>query len=268
MGPDEDVVWHLWNDEQPRPGWANMAIDMALLDRAEQQGERWLRLYRWDPHCLSFGRHEPATKRYDTHRIRALDLDTVRRPTGGRAVWHAEELTYAVASPSAPFGSCAEAYLEIHGLLAVALGTLGIEGTLAPRTRPARLDAGGCFTSPVGGEVLVHGRKVVGSAQLRRGNALLQHGSILLQDQQSLLGSLLQVGRPGDTDSCLATALLPLVDRTGLSVAAAALAAAVARSAKQRWPGVWEQVTDAGYVLEAAARHSPQFQSASWTWAR
>ena len=62
MGPDEDVVWHLWNDEQPRPGWANMAIDMALLDRAEQQGERWLRLYRWDPHCLSFGRHEPATK--------------------------------------------------------------------------------------------------------------------------------------------------------------------------------------------------------------
>jgi lipoyl(octanoyl) transferase len=267
MGQD-DVVWHLWNDEQPRPGWANMAIDMALLDRAEQQGERWLRLYRWDPHCLSFGRHEPATTRYDTRRIRALGIDTVRRPTGGRAVWHAQELTYAVASPSTPFGSCGETYLEIHRLLAAALGELGIEATLAPPTRPAPLDAGGCFTSPVGGEILVDGRKVVGSAQLRQGSALLQHGSILLQDQQSLLSSLLQVDRPGETRSGLATAVLPLVDRSGISVAAAALCCAVARSATQRWPGVWEQVTDPGYVLGAADRHSPQFQSSSWTWAR
>jgi lipoate-protein ligase A len=268
MGQDDTVVWQLWNDEQPRPGWANMAIDMALLDRAEQQGERWLRLYRWDPHCLSFGRHEPATTRYDAHRISALGLDTVRRPTGGRAVWHAHELTYAVASASAPFGSCGNAYLEIHRLLAAALEDLGIEATLAPRARTAPLEAGCCFTSSVGGELIVDGRKVVGSAQLRQGSTLLQHGSILLQDQQSLVSSLLQADRPVKTDGRLATAVLPLMDRSGISVGAAALAAAVARSARQRWPGVWEQVTDPGYVLSAAARHAPQFQSSSWTWAR
>jgi lipoyl(octanoyl) transferase len=268
MGQDDTPVWHLWNDQQPRPGWANMAIDTALLDRAEQQGERWLRLYRWDPHCLSFGRHEPATTLYDTRRIRALGLDTVRRPTGGRAVWHAHELTYAVACPSTPFGSCGDTYLEIHRLLAAALEDLGVKATLAPRTRPAPLDAGGCFTSPVGGEVLVDGRKVVGSAQLRQGSALLQHGSILLQDQQSLLSSLQRTDRVGQTASRPATAVLPLVNRSGIPAAAAALASAVARSARQRWPGVWEQVTDPGYILGAAARHSLQFQSSSWTWAR
>jgi lipoate-protein ligase A len=112
----EAAVWHLWLDQTPRPGWANMAIDQALLDRAERQGESWLRLYRWAPHCLSFGRHEPATRRYDPDRIAELGLDTVRRPTGGRAVWHAQELTYAVAAPSARFGSLPAAYLEIHGI--------------------------------------------------------------------------------------------------------------------------------------------------------
>src|SRR3954451_6426058 len=87
------VEWFLWVDETPRPGWANMAIDEALLDRAEQVGgESWLRLYTWKPHCLSFGRHEPAARRYDVDRVTALGIDTVRRPTGGRAVWHSREL--------------------------------------------------------------------------------------------------------------------------------------------------------------------------------
>ncbi|MFN2326957.1 MAG: biotin/lipoate A/B protein ligase family protein, partial [Gemmatimonadales bacterium] len=91
----------LWRDETPRPGWANMAIDRALLDLAAGEGAVVMRLYRWHPHCLSFGRHEPALRRYDRERIAALGLDTVRRPTGGRAVWHARELTYAVAAPEA-----------------------------------------------------------------------------------------------------------------------------------------------------------------------
>src|SRR5918999_438442 len=173
-------AWRLWIDEQPRPGWANMSLDMALLDRAERDGESWLRLYQWEPYCLSFGRHEPASHAYDVERIRSLGMDIVRRPTGGRAVWHTSELTYAVAAPWEVFGSLRGAYLEIHRLLRQALGTLGVATTLAPRVRTAALDSGGCFSQPVGGEVLANGRKVVGSAQLRRGSALLQHGSILL----------------------------------------------------------------------------------------
>ena len=123
--------WHLWIDEAPRPGWANMAIDTSLLERAERLGEGWLRLYRWNPSCLSFGRHEPATRRYDIHQIEALGLDTVRRPTGGRAVWHARELTYAVAAPSVRLGSLQSAYLEIHRMIAEALECLGATVSLA-----------------------------------------------------------------------------------------------------------------------------------------
>src|SRR5690606_19846924 len=95
-GPDTPVRWHLLREPDGRPGWRQMAADRALLDLAVREGVVVLRLYRWDPFCLSFGAHEPAARRYDRDRIAALGLDTVRRPTGGRAVWHARELTYAV----------------------------------------------------------------------------------------------------------------------------------------------------------------------------
>ena len=80
-----------------------MAIDEALLDRAEQVGESWLRLYSWEPHCLSFGRHEPATRRYDADRIAGTGArhgpPANRRP--GRVA--RQELTYAVAAPCRRF---------------------------------------------------------------------------------------------------------------------------------------------------------------------
>ena len=159
MDRGDNHEWFLWVDETPRPGWANMAIDQTLLDRAGLLGENWLRLYAWEPHCLSFGRHEPATRRYDAARIAALGIDTVRRPTGGRAVWHGHELTYAVAAPGPRFGSLQEAYLEIHAMIGQALGKLGIEAVLASSRRSEPLDAGACFSRPAGGEVLVGGCK-------------------------------------------------------------------------------------------------------------
>ena len=171
----------------PRSGWENMAIDSALLDRAEREGKTSLRLYQWDPFCLSFGRHEPALRRYDRRRIEALGLDTVRRPTGGRAVWHARELTYAVAAPVERFGGIRQAYQVIHRMLAEALRNLGIGAELAPEGFVPGPAAGACFAAPVGGEVLVEGRKVIGSAQVRQGNAFLQHGSLLLADDQDLV---------------------------------------------------------------------------------
>src|SRR5262245_3022550 len=97
-------AWCLVIDPHARRGADNMAIDHALL-RIAQDGQATLRLYRWDPPCLSFGRNEPATQRYDLDQIRRLNLDTVRRPTGGRAVWHDAEVTYAVAAPAETFGS-------------------------------------------------------------------------------------------------------------------------------------------------------------------
>src|SRR5690242_15564175 len=135
--------FYLWPSPLPRPGWLNMAIDAALLERAEV-GERWVRLYAWEP-TLSFGRHEPVERRYDAARIAALGLAVVRRPTGGRAVWHAGELTYAVAAPIEEQGSLQDAYQRIHEWLRDALRSLGAAAELAPRVRAAGVDAGACF---------------------------------------------------------------------------------------------------------------------------
>ncbi len=157
-----------------------MALDEALLLEAGRTGARFLRLYRWDPPCLSLGRNEPALERGG--------IATVRRPTGGRAVWHEHEVTYAVAAPIAAFGHLRDAYRAIHERLAAALRSLGANVTLAgDRPTARRLDGPtSCFATSVGGEILAHGRKLVGSAQVRHGSAFLQHGSILLDGSQDI----------------------------------------------------------------------------------
>src|SRR5439155_5261831 len=129
--------------------------------------------------------------RYDRAAIARRGLDVVRRPTGGGAVWHQHDVTYAVTAPVAAFGSLRNAYRTIHERVVAALRSLGVEATLAPH-RPPRssriLDhPASCFATPVGGEVLVAGRKLVGSAQVRKGSAFLQHGSILLAGSQEIV---------------------------------------------------------------------------------
>jgi len=181
--------WHLFLDLAGQSGALNMALDQALLDEADRIGSSSLRLYRWDPPCLSFGRNEPATRDYDRAEIERLGIDVVRRPTGGSAVWHEHEVTYAVAAPIKSFGSLRAAYHAIHERIAAALRALGAEVALAPTHRPAfppsRPPA--CFSAPVGGEILAGGRKLVGSAQVRKRKAFLQHGSILLEGSQEMI---------------------------------------------------------------------------------
>ncbi|HEV8176508.1 MAG TPA: hypothetical protein VGP44_02355 [Gemmatimonadales bacterium] len=241
-----------------------MAIDHALLERAEQHGESWLRLYQWAPYCLSFGRHEPAHRRYDSHRISELGLDTVRRPTGGRAVWHAEELTYAVAAPSARFGSLPAAYLEIHGMLADALRGLGASPTLAPPIRAVPLDTGPCFSQSAGGEIMIGGRKVVGSAQFRQGNALLQHGSILLQENQSILLGLTRGAVIAPFPHLPENSTRDLAPR----LRGREVSQAIRASAGSRWRGEWNPAPDVSPALHGASSLFPHYRSAEWTWAR
>jgi lipoate-protein ligase A len=169
--------WNLIADPVGRLGEENMATDAALLDEVARDGRGYLRFYRWDPPTLSIGRNQPNT---------FAGVPLVRRPTGGQAVWHDREVTYAVIAPIAWFGSLRKAYCEIHTRLARALQELGVEAILAPAHPPIRPSAHppSCFAAPVGGEILVNGRKLVGSAQVRRGDAFLQHGSILLDGSQ------------------------------------------------------------------------------------
>lgn len=238
-----------------------MAIDQTLLDRARADGAAVLRLYRWRPACLSFGRHEPALRRYDRARLEARGIDTVRRPSGGRAVWHADELTYAFAAPASRFGSLPVAYALIHQLFRAALARLDVAAALAPRPQTATpLDAGACFSSAAGGELLVGGRKALGSAQLREGDALLQHGSLLLADAQAMVATFsLRAGAP------------PLGGAGGPPLGRAidfeTAADAVIEAAREWAPGI-EPLTHGAAIAEAAATAHRKFADPAWTWQR
>ncbi len=254
--------WMLLIDPPATGAW-NMALDQALLDAAEREGLAALRLYAWEPYTLSFGRNEPAVRRYDRAAIEARGMATVRRPTGGRAVWHADEVTYAVAAPSAVFGSLRDTYHAIHGLLAEALMGLGAAVGLAADRPAVGVGAGACFASAAGGEVVtINGGKVVGSAQVRSGDAFLQHGSIILSGAQEEVAAVTAGGADAPNVVGL-TRLLPPA-----KAARASVVRAIAATAARRWG-----VPEAGAPLPAGLRGAaealvPRFADPAWTWRR
>jgi lipoate-protein ligase A len=163
-----------------------MAIDEAVLE--ETRGGRvppTLRLYAWDPPCLSLGRAQPL-EQVDIVRLHAAGWDWVRRPTGGRAILHTDELTYAVAGPMDHpdlGGGVLDCYQRLSRGLVRALELLGVKPD-PPAGTPA--DEEGrrqpiCFEVPSAYEITVGGRKLIGSAQVRRGGGVLQHGSLPLR---------------------------------------------------------------------------------------
>jgi lipoyl(octanoyl) transferase len=236
-----------------------MAADEALLEEAAHTGRAFLRLYRFAPPCLSFGRNEPATKRYDRTLIERLGLDVVRRPTGGRAVWHEHEVTYAVAAPAG--GMLDAHYRAIHARLAIALRHLGVAAALAPAARARALGGGACFDASVGGEVVVSGRKVIGSAQLRRDGAFLQHGSILLDGSQALVRRVSREHATEGGESTLSRVL-------GRAVTFAEVAAVVAPAfgfALETGVAMPSAVAPGGGRLAA---HAALFSDPRWTWRR
>jgi lipoate-protein ligase A len=177
--------------DEPAPGEDNMLRDLALLD-ACVRGEIGVavRLYGFAPACLSLGRMQSI----DDVNLEACardGVDVVRRPSGGRAVLHDEEVTYSVVCRSTDpvfGGRVLESCSRIHAAVAAGLELLGVRTT--PRGMPANLrrDAregatvADCFARPAAHELLDdRGRKLVGSAQARRAGALLQHGSVLLE---------------------------------------------------------------------------------------
>jgi lipoate-protein ligase A len=165
-----------------------MALDEALMHRAATTGEWILRVYAWSTPTMSLGRNQTARGRYDLDRLRSDAIDVVRRPTGGRAILHHREITYSVTAPVAGAGDLRTSYERINDLLLHALGLLGVRASLAsPEPRASAPSDTPCFDRPSAGEVMVDGQKLAGSAQWRSADALLQHGSILLADDQAQL---------------------------------------------------------------------------------
>ena len=192
-------TWRLI-DTGYRTGPENMAIDEAI-QRAHGRGEvpPTLRFYGWEPACVSIGYFQSMAGEIDLDRVRAGGWGYVRRPTGGRMIFHHLELTYSVAIREEILpGGVMETYKELSRGLLEGLRLLGGTPELSGgESDPRRRDPGGshtaCFDSASAYELTVGSRKIAGSAQTRKDGVMLQHGSIMLDMDVDLLFSFLKV---------------------------------------------------------------------------
>jgi lipoyl(octanoyl) transferase len=262
MQPTE-TRWRLV-DTAPAPGAWNMAVDEALAASVADGGAPVLRFYRWEPACLSLGRNQPARGRYDLDALAAAGIHVVRRPTGGRAVLHRRELTYSVAAPVALLGQLRPAYAAINRALVAGLRRLGAAVSLQTATgaRAPLPSLAPCFADPVEGEVVAGGRKLVGSAQRLLGSVILQHGSLPLHDDQSLVSRVLIEPDPSSDEAPPAT----LAEVLGREPAWDELTAALAAG----WAESLGAVLAPGALTadEAAAAHAgtERYAGPAWTW--
>jgi len=175
--------WRVITDNPMSGAW-NMAIDEAILD-AVSAGDQLptLRLYGWEPLCLSLGYGQRASDA-DIERIHEHGWELVRRPTGGRAILHGDELTYSVALPighDLAQGDVIASYRRLSQALVHALQTIGLEPRSEKQDKDALRNRGAvCFEIPSHYEITVNNRKLIGSAQLRRKFGILQHGTVPL----------------------------------------------------------------------------------------
>lgn len=255
------------------PGAVNMATDEALLQAcAAGEAPPTLRLYAWDPPAVSLGYFQSLDRAVDREACRRAGIDVVRRPTGGRALLHHLEVTYCLVLPRALLpDSVLEAHRWISAGLARGLRRLGAEAVLAPRARrirPAAAGSAACFDAPGAYEVTVRGRKLVGSAQVRRGGAVLEHGSILLSFLPDLHARVLG-GIPGEGPQraeFLRRQVIALDEVLGREVRADEVEAAVAEGLAGELGLDWEEgaLTPAERAMaEELARQ--KYASPAWT---
>ncbi|HMN30335.1 MAG TPA: biotin/lipoate A/B protein ligase family protein [Caldilineaceae bacterium] len=178
------ATWRLIVEDEARTGAANMAIDQAMaIACAAGESPPPLRFYRWQPPAVSLGRHQ-ALAEIDLAAAAERGYDVVRRSTGGRAILHTDELTYAVAAPADEprvRGGVMDAYLRLSNALLAGLQELGLAADKAAGTvRTGRDVSAACFEVPSAYEITAGGRKLIGSAQSRRSRYVLQHGSLPL----------------------------------------------------------------------------------------
>lgn len=179
-------------------GAENMAIDEAIMEimKETENSEPVLRFYGWQPAALSLGYAQSYAKEVDAEACLQANIDVVRRPTGGRAVLHQYELTYSVIVPESEEhvkGTIIESYLTISQALLKGLNAVGVPAEIVAQANSLHPGTAACFDAPSWYELVVGGKKLVGSAQMRRDGILLQHGSIILHFDSELLFKLLKL---------------------------------------------------------------------------
>lgn len=192
-----------------------MAVDEAILHaHASGAVPPTVRFYGWQPAAMSIGYFQKAAAEVDLEKCRQAGIDVVRRLTGGRAVLHAAELTYSVVvradAPQIPATITASYHYFSGGLLA-GLSALGIDAAMSmPKAAYSqagtrrRSASAACFDAPSHYELTARGRKLAGSAQVRKDGVILQHGSILLAFQPEQVAALLNLPSPEEQRSVAA----------------------------------------------------------------
>ncbi len=238
------VRWRLLDDLEPKPGAWNMALDEVLFRAAEEGRAEGpvLRLYTWSPPCLSIGFHQALHETCDPAFCARAGYDVVRRSTGGKAVLHDDEVTYAVVGRHdlPPFAglSLGETYGFIAGGLAHALASLGLDVALSQRAAAVAPRGGApCFLVPSESEITVGGRKVVGSAQRRGARAFLQHGAVPLHLDYRALA--LASGQPEASIPAYRAAFAGVADLNP-AVTREALREALAEGFRRTFPEAWD----------------------------
>ncbi|WP_249864842.1 lipoate--protein ligase family protein [Paenibacillus konkukensis] len=182
------AIWRFISNRMHHPSY-NMAVDEAILiAHSEGKVPPTVRFYGWEPPTLSIGYFQKAEE-VDFERLAEEGLGFVRRPTGGRAVLHDNELTYSIivaeSYPGIPSG-VTEAYRVLSEGLLLGFRKLGLDAQMVQlaseedKSKYASMGSSACFDSPSWYELVVEGRKIAGSAQTRQKQVVLQHGSILL----------------------------------------------------------------------------------------
>jgi lipoate-protein ligase A len=178
------TIWRLLITPPARGAW-NMALDETILEHIGRGDSiPTLRLYAWEPACLSLG-HAQSFAEVDTARLKKNGWEVVRRATGGRAILHTDELTYSVIAPlyePRVEGSILESYNRLGQALLLAVQQLevSVEMKEGKTNDDTEKNNPVCFEVPSTYEITVDGKKLIGSAQARRKDGVLQHGSLPL----------------------------------------------------------------------------------------
>ncbi|MBN1933715.1 MAG: lipoate--protein ligase family protein [Anaerolineae bacterium] len=181
-------------------GASNMAVDEAILTAvAEGKSPPTLRFYGWQPPCVSIGYAQSMRAEIDLQACRRKGYTWVRRPTGGRAVLHIDELTYSVIAPADEprvSGDILTSYRRLSRGLVEGLSALGCAVCQAEMQDGGKGESAACFDVPSHYEVTALGHKLVGSAQVRRKGVVLQHGALPLTGDVSRLADVLNLDEP------------------------------------------------------------------------
>jgi lipoate-protein ligase A len=272
--PYPPATWRLLSSP-PADGATNMAIDEAIV-RAVAAGRVWptLRLYAWTPPCLSLGRAQ-AGDEVDRAACARDGVHVVRRPTGGRAILHTDELTYSVvAPPHEPrlAGDLLTSYHRLSQALLAALAHLGATLQTRDTGHATRITQHGtrdtnpvCFETPSHYELVAgDGRKLVGSAQMRVHGAVLQHGTLpLVGDMARICHYLADPPDPARVRA-RAVALEGVLGRpVGWEQAAEAMVAGFGAALNLRLRPGELTLEEQGWWAELRAE---KYASDAWTW--